>query len=229
MEGAVAGAPDAGPVEGRWAKALIRFNLEPAEYADPSWLPDWAPEASPRVRQELSRGLLRDQGLEALCDWSLRDYAARMFMMDTAARRRVALAVGVAAHRDSLRQVVRKERLTMLSTCLGDALSTLWLSVAESVPRAPGELTLQWEPFDAGGLVRRLTRIGDVQLLRVVKEAGNTQRAAASRAAFCLPRQSEDQRLDKPSALSAAHSARMTEKIISDLIPRWAPEWTWLF
>jgi YOP proteins translocation protein K (YscK) len=222
---------------GRWAQAVVRFNLDPVEYADPSWLPPWAAQATPRVRQELSRGMLREQQLETLCDWVIDDRGARLFMMDAATLDRLGLAIGIAAHRDTLRQVVRRERLTALRECFGAASSTLWLAVAETVPRADSPLALQWSPFDAKALVERLKRDGKRQLLRLIDDADPAQRATSLRAAFCLPRPSggtdgaahggaDESRL---APLQPAQAIRMTDAIVGDLLKPWASQWTWLF
>jgi YOP proteins translocation protein K (YscK) len=214
---------------GRWAEALVRFNLDPVDYADPSWLPHWAPSASPRVRQELSRGLLREQGLETLCDWAIEDRAARFFMIDAGALDRLGLAVGIASHRDSLRQIVRKDQLTALRECFGAASSTVWLAVAETVPRADEPLALSSAAFDSQALVQRFKLDGKRQLLRLLDDAEPAQRAVAWRARFCLPRPADGHAASPPPALPAAHAARMTEAIVADLITPWAPAWTWLF
>ncbi len=218
-----------GAIDGRWARAVVRFNLQPAEYADASWLPRWAPLAAPRARQELSRGLLREHGLETLCDWALDDAAARLFMMDADAFDSISLAVGVAAHRDSLRQVVRKDRLTALRECLGQAASALWLSVAESVPRAAAALIIGWEPLDAQALKSKLTDTGKAALLRMLDPTEPRQRAAALRCALRLPRPASAQGELALPPLPLSQAERMAEAIVRDLLPRWAPQWTWLF
>lgn len=222
-----AAAPD--PVEGRWARAVLRFNLEPAEYADPSWLPGWAPHATPRVRRALSHGLLCEHGLEALFDWSLDAPAARLFMMDPAARQPIDLAIGIAAYRDSLRQVVRKDRLVALRECLGEPLSALWLGVAETVPRSAVPLALEWASFDAPALSQALADRGRLELSHLLDAAVPAQRAAAARVAFCLPRRHAETPEGAAPALSSAQAARMTDAIVTDLLPRWAPQWIWLF
>ncbi|MBA2723608.1 MAG: SctK family type III secretion system sorting platform protein [Methylibium sp.] len=209
-----------------WAKLLVRFNLQPASYADASWLPDWAAGASEPVLRELSLALLREHGLQTSCDWWLNDRAARLFLMDRPALERLALTAGIAAHRDSLRQVVRQSRLACLRSALGDTLDTLWLPVAEAVEYAPAPLQLPWEPFDGAALEHRLVHDGYQQLLRLLNVRDAAQRPAALRAAFCAPRALSSKPLP---CLPRQRAERWTDAIVNDILPRWTPAWTWLF
>lgn len=216
-------------VEGRWARALVRFNLEPVDYAEASWLPTWAPQAHLRVRRALSHALLCGQDLEANFDWQMKQPAARFFMMDTSALDQIGLAIGIAAHRDSLRQVVRKDHLAALGACFGDAFSTLWLGVAETVPHAVAPLSLQREPLDPPALGRYLAAVGKSQLLRLLDDTEPASRAAALRAAFRLPRATPATAPTRGKPLPASLALPMGAAIETDLIPRLAPQWAWLF
>lgn len=209
-----------------WAKLLLRFNLQPASYADASWLPDWARGAGEPVLRQLSLALLREHGLHSSFDWWLNDRAARLFLLDRPALKRLALAVGIAAHRDSLRQVVQHSRLASLRAPLGDALDTLWLPVAETVEYAPVPLQLQWDPFDGAALAHRLEGDGYHQLVRLLNVRDAAQRPAALRAAFCAPRALSLQPL---ACLPRPRSERCTDALVNDILPRWTPAWTWLF
>jgi len=210
----------------RWVQALLRFNLSPASYADPSWLPRWAADASPAVLDALSIELLRDRGLDTEFDWRMPEGPARLFMLAPRELAALSVAVGVAAHRDSLRQVVLKPRLGALRSTLGNALDTLWLAVAEAVPRSGRPLSICWEPLDAPGLRHELRCEGLRQLLRLVNAQDPSQKAAASRAVLCAPRGLESHPLPH---LPADDAARAFGTIVTDLIPCWAPSWTWLF
>lgn len=212
--------------QAHWAQLLLRFNLQPAAYAHASWLPEWAGEAAPAVLQELSLALLTEHGLDAACDWWLNDRAARLFLVDPPARGRLALAVGIAAHRDSLRQVVRQAQLATLRSVLGEALDTLWLPVAEAIEHAARPLSLQWEPFNGELLACELTDEGYRQLLRLLDRRDPAQRPAALRAAFCAPRALS---VDPLPPLPRQGATRSADAIVADLLPRWAPAWTWLF
>ncbi|MBA3596408.1 MAG: SctK family type III secretion system sorting platform protein [Methylibium sp.] len=209
-----------------WAQLLLRFNLQPASYADESWLPEWAADAREPVLQELSLAMLREHGLETSCDWWLNDRAARLFLMDRPARARLALTAGIAAHRDSLRQVVRQQHLTALRGALGDALDTLWLPVAEAVEHAPVPLYLHWEPLNGVALRQRIQHDGYHQLLRLLNAQDPVQRPAALRAAFCAPKGLSLQTLP---CLPRQRTERWVDAIVNDILPRWTPTWTWLF
>ena len=210
--------------EVRWRAALVGFNLDPVAYADAGWLPAWAPSAAPRVRRALSADLLREQGLEDRHDWVLDDRATRLFLIEPTLLLDVRVAVGIAAHRDSLRQTVRHADLATLRHALGEALDTLWLPIAETVERS---LTPLPRPgFAVGDLRVCMADEGGRQLLRLIDGRDPSRRAAAGRAALCLPRRLQR---DPLPPLGPAAAARMSDAIIDSLVPRWAPAWTWLF
>ncbi|RQP21322.1 SctK family type III secretion system sorting platform protein [Piscinibacter terrae] len=209
-----------------WVRTLLRFNLSPASYADPSWLPRWAADAAPAVIEALSVDLLRDRGLDTAFDWHMPKGPGRFFMLAPRELAALSVAVGIAAHRDSLRQVVLKPRLGALRSSLGDALDTLWLPVAEAVPRSVRPLSISWEPLDAPRLRQTLRGEGMRQLLRFVDAGDPAQKAVASRAVLCAPREVAANLLPRLPADEAAHAFGA---IVTHLIPRWAPSWTWLF
>jgi hypothetical protein len=209
-----------------WVAALLRFNLQPASYVHPSWLPIWASKLeaiTPGVREALSIELLCEHHLDALHDWDMHDRAGRLFMMDPSVRDQLALVIGIAFHRDSLRQVVLKPRLNALRAVLGDALDTLWLPVAEAVERSPTSISIAWDPLDSSSLRQTLMADGYCQMLRLCDP---TRRAVWGRAVLCAPRALAAQHV---SPLSGAPAARLLEGIVMDIIPRGASSWTWLF
>jgi hypothetical protein len=209
-----------------WVAALLHFNLRPALYAHPSWLPNWAHKLetlTPRVREALSVELLREHRLDIAHDWGMHDRAGRLFMIEPDLRDRLALAIGIAVHRDSLRQVVLKPRLNALRAVLGEALDTLWLPVAEAVERSPVSISITWESFNGVSLRKTLVTDGYRQMLRLVDP---NQRAVWGRAVLCVPRDLASQ---KRPALGAAPAARLLDGIMMDIIPRGASSWTWLF
>lgn len=217
----------AGSSSARWAALLLRFNLQPALYADASWLPRWArrPETlQPCVRDALSRAMLHDRGLGGLHDWTLENRAGRFFLMDSRSRDAVALALGVAAQRDPLRRVVLKARLDALRGALGDALGTLWMPVAEAVEPAQRPVSIAWEAFDGKALGRALTMDGYSQLLRLVDRENH---ALWGRAVLCAPRGVAS--TEPLPAMGAAPAKRLIGGVISELIPRRTAQWAWLF
>lgn len=210
----------------QWVAALLRFNLQPACYAHPSWLPAWARNVqalTPAVREALSMGLLQEHHLDALHDWDMLGHAGRLFMIEPSAREQLALGIGIACQRDSLRQVVLKPRLNALRAALGDALDVLWLPVAEAVERSPTPISIAWDPLDIGLLRRALMADGYRQMLRLCDPA---HRAVWGRAVLCVPRALTSPQLP---VLSGAQAVRLLDGIVMDLIPRGASSWTWLF
>lgn len=217
---------DSSPAEQRWATALIRFNMEPALYAHHSWLPAWSSGASKQGSSHLSAELLQTYNLASIFDWQMAVPASRFFMMDKATLERVALVTGIAAHRNRLRQIVLKSHLEVLRAGLGDAIDTLWMPFAESLPLSPSRLIIQWDPFEVDDLKVDLCNAGYFHLLQLVELCEPVQHAAAMRAAFCAPK--EIAALVRP-ALNEGQVSRSSNTIINEVIPHWAPAWTWLF
>lgn len=209
-----------------WCEVLLRFNLNVAAYADATWLPYWAFDASPTVLECLSGELLREHGLDATFDWSMPAGPARLFMMDREERGALATAIGIAAHRDSLRQVVLRPRLTALRGALGDAFDTLWLPAAEAVPRSLLPWGASWDFFDADGVRQQFAAEGVRQMLRLVRSADPEQRAVLGRAKLCASRTAIDPPLPR---LMNSETSRFWDALTQYLIPRWAPSWNWLF
>ena len=210
--------------------AVLRFDSQPALYADPSWLPQWA-VGSPRplqlrLERELSSWLLAQQRVDGPCDWAACCAAARLFMMDARERDALALVTGVAAHRASLRQVVLHDRIEALRVGLGGALDVLWSPVAECVGHAESRLVVPWDVVGVDALRSRLRQDGLHQLLRLLNPDDVRQRAAAARAALCAPRRATGA---DARGLPAAQAERLSDALIEFAVPEWASAWTWLF
>lgn len=217
--------------DGPWRSALLRFNLHPALYAHASWLPGWAHAAvqGPQLQAALSRSLLQAQGVHELFDWELRDTGARLFLLDPAALRALALSLGVAAHRDRLCRIVWQPQLLALQAALGDTFDALWLPVSEQVQVFPvqaldGLLLLQ-SPAAVAALRQRLEHDGLLLLLRLVDPGLSAQRAAAVRAAFRLPRALAGKALPP---LPGARAEALARAIAEQLLARCAPGCGWL-
>lgn len=218
------------PADPRWPLLAARFASHPAQYADPSWFPEWVVAAGgplpQRLERELSAWLLVEHGLGDVTDWILTCEEARLFMMDATSRLRIAEALGVARHRAVLRQVVLQPRVEHLQHALGDALDALWSPLAEAVEPSPYKLALRWDPADAQGLREQLRIDGQRVMLSLFDPHDSNQRAAARRAALCLPRAL----VESPwPPLSASRAWLLTRAIVQHAVPAWAPEWTWLF
>jgi hypothetical protein len=216
----------------RWPGAVLRFNLNEASYAHLSWLPTSlaAPASGGRYQYQyaaaLSAGLRDEVGVAGLYDWSIDSAAARLFLMDAGSLATIALIVGIAAHRQTLRQVVQGQQIELLGNQLGTALDTLWFPLAQAVPAAETALLLPWNmPSNRENreLKPALVEEGQRQLLRLVD---TKQRASAMRAALCMSRSVAKEPLP---CLSAVQAQTMTDTIIEHAVTQWTPQWTWLF
>jgi hypothetical protein len=213
-------------VQSRWARAVVRFNLEPARYAHPSWLPSWASKTSDESLVYVSRALLAEQELTDCFDWELSFQSARLFLLEPRALANVALAVGIASHRDQLRQIVRKEQIMLLRSTLSETLDTLWLPFAQVIPKSSESLQFHWESFSADALKKSLINTGYSQLLMLLDPTDQHERACALRARLCVPREIKK---TQSTDLTVNQRAGLANSIITDIIPKQAGAWIWLF
>jgi YOP proteins translocation protein K (YscK) len=209
-----------------WRNALLRFNLNISTYIDESWLPDWAAVASPSVLEYLSIELLQEHGLNESFNWSIPKGPERLFMMDRDARCALAVAVGVAAYRDSLRKVVLKSHRSLLSGALGEAFAGLWLPSAEAIPRSSAKWAVSWDLFDAIRVKRQFADEGSRQMLRLIGGGNDSQCPVFGRARLCVSRTAFE---PLPSKLTDIDAARFFDTLVNYMIPRWAPSWSFLF
>lgn len=226
----------------RWPALVLRFNLDLAAYADASWLSTHvavaagasATAGNSRLRAALSAALLAEHQLHQRFDWELANPAARLFLLPAEMLSQIARVIGLATHRNSLRQLVRQQQLTLLRQAVGDSWDALWLPFVEAVPlNHVGKhgalfepLPLQWTAFDPALLCRRLKQDGLRQLLRLLDARQPTQAASAQRAALCVPRALAQAALPP---LSDTAAQRLVCATTEQIIPRWASAWTWLF
>lgn len=208
-----------------WVALVLQFNLDPVAYADPSWLPPWAMGASEEVRRALSQDLLKQHELDQHHDWGMEDPVARIFCIDTPSLSLLATAVGVASHRHELRQVVSKTQLASLHSGLGNAMEALWLPTLEPIAFAP-PASLVWGRLDAATLRAAMACEGFRQLLRLADPSQAARQAVSGRMNLCAPRHLQQERLP---ALNERAANQLVGALINDMLPRWAPSWTWLF
>lgn len=209
-----------------WLRALISFNLRPAVHIHPSRLPVWAADVSslpPNVVAALSQEILTTYSLTDDCDWGLPDTGVRFFMIDPTARDQIALVLGVAAHRKQFRKVVLKNQLAALRDVLGQAKDALWLPVSEAVDSSNEVLKIDWSGLDGATLQKQLIEHGYQQLLKLLDRSKS---AYWKRAVLGTPSGFSW----KPCApMNQLDCQRLIDRIIVELLPRWAPRWTWLF
>jgi hypothetical protein len=97
---------------------------------------------------------------------------------------------------------------------------------AESLPQSLTRLTIQWDRFDIDGLKAELCSAGYLHLLQLLEPSRPEHYAAAMRAAFCVPRGIAP--LER-SAVDEEQSLLASDTLVNEIIPHWAPAWTWLF
>ena len=212
--------------EQRWATALIRFNMKPAHYAHQSWLPVWSRQASDQLLSLLSVELLATYQLASVFDWQMLVPASRLFMTNRETLERIALITGIASHRSSLRQIVFKPHLEFLRAALGDVADTLWMPFAESIPQSSIRLPIQFDSFGIVALTTELRNAGYLQMFHLLAPSRPENYAVAKRAAFCIP---QNVAALEQCAVDEEQSQRASHAIINNIIPHWAPAWTWLF
>ena len=210
----------------QWLQTVVRFNLRPALVVHPTRLPHWAREVSSlsaSVVAALSRDILTRNALVDDYDWNISDPVVRLFMMEPNARDQIAMVLGVAAHRAELRRVVRKSHLDILRAALGQAMDGLWLPVSELVAGTRQPLRIDWSALNADSLQQRMVHDGYQQMLVLLDRSKS---ASWKRAALCPPQDFVWQAgvLQQTPARQA-----LLNRIVADVLPRWAPQWTWLF
>ncbi len=194
-----------------WTQALLAFNLSPAQYADDSWLPSWAAEGSDAVLLALSAELLRDHALDSSFDWVMPVGPGRLFMIGRDERESLALAVGIAAHRRSLRCVVRTTDLAALRAAFGEAGDVIWQPAAEAVPHSELPWSVSWASFEVDAARQHMVVEGYRQLLRLVAAAEPAQPAVVGRAQLCAPRTASGL---APVPLPSAAATRLWDSLV---------------
>ena len=215
-----------GSSDGAWLRAVLVFNVSPAAYAHPSWLPSGSLSSvhSSRVaRRQLSDALIAEHGLDDCFDWSLSSPVLRPMLLSPASWTELALTVGVLAHRAALRQVVKRDQLAQWSALLGDRMDFLWADVAERIPAAP--TVSKASPSTA--TVAAMIDDGQAVLLALLNPQHDFAHAnVLRRTQLRLPRA----RLSDPSAwypeVTQPHA--LAESLMDDVLPRRSSRWTWL-
>ena len=215
----------ASAADGAWLRAILVFNVSPAVYAHPSWLPPGAPSllSSRAARRQLSDALISEHGLDDCFDWGLSAPVFRPMLLSPASWVELALTVGILAHRHHLRQVVKRELLVQWSALLGDRMELLWAPVAETVPAAP--LGVKFVPGNEA--LAAMLDDGQAVLLALLNPQHDFAQAnVLRRAQLRLPRN----RLSNPSAWQpeVAHANALAKSLMDDILPRRSPRWTWL-
>ncbi len=230
-------APVARSGDAAWWRAVMVFNLSPAAYADPSWMPLAPAPMSRAQRRQQSEALLAEHGLSANFLWDPRGLVARLMLLGVAEGAGLALSAGVMAHRARLRQVVQRERLQQWRALLGERFDLLWSPLAERVPAAPAQPACAQPGPQAAAALRE---DGQAVLLGLLDPDDALQRPLWQRARLRLPRsraldaQAWQPRLSRPQAEALAEGlasllAPPDASASSSTSPScWSSPWTWL-
>jgi hypothetical protein len=217
--------------------ALVQqFNLAPAAYVDPSWLPpEWLPQFErwggvggamhPRTANALSHWLLRQHALAQAFDFDFSAADKRLALLDAAAFRKLARYLGLAIYARCLRGVVeRSARGTLVQRIGADAYDFV-LRKAPAVNL--GGSAQRVDPASAD-LEAQLIATGGARLLAALPCGAP---AVRSRAQLKLPRPARFGTADGSAVAAASESeAAATRRVlISHFIPELVPQWAWLF
>ncbi|MES2888928.1 MAG: hypothetical protein V4739_13080 [Pseudomonadota bacterium] len=204
-----------------WLRAVAVLNLSPVAYADTSWLPLNVPHASAALRRELSNDLLAQHALNEQFNWQPTQPAMRPMLLSRTSWDELALAAGVLAHRNRLRQVVQRDALAQWRELLADRLELLWSPLAERVPAlpSPGRSTPGLQALNT------LREDGQALLLGLLNPSDPEHLPVLGRAQFRLPR---DRWHDKAAWRPLVSQADSVAESLMELLPRWSPQWTWL-
>lgn len=207
-----------------WLRAVLVFNLSPAVYAHESWLPAGGVTAhsSRSARRQLSDALMAEHGLDDGFDWSLGSPLLGPMLLSPSSWAELALTVGVLAHRNRLRQVVKRELFAQWSALLGERMELLWSPLADRLPAVSSSV----RPLPSTEAVAAMLDDGQAVLLALINPQHVGHANVLGRAQLRLPRA----RLLDPSAWQpeVADVDALARSLMDDLLPRRSPQWTWL-
>jgi hypothetical protein len=179
--------------------------------------------SSRSARRQLSDALIAEHGLDDCFDWSLSSPILRPMLLSPASWAELALTVGVLAHRNRLRQVVKRELFAQWSALLGDRMELLWSPLADRLPAVSSSV----RPPPSTEAVAAMLDDGQAVLLALLNPQHDFVHAnVLRRAQLRLPRA----RLLDPSAWQpeVAHVDALARSLMDDLLPRRSSQWTWL-
>jgi hypothetical protein len=208
-----------------WLRAVLVFNLSPAVYAHSSWLPTngMTAQSSRTTRRQLSDALIAEHGLDDCFDWSPSSHILRPMLLSPESWAELSLTVGVLAHRNHLRQVVKRELFAQWSALLGDRMELLWSPLADRLPAVSPSV----RPPPSTETVATMLNDGQAVLLGLLNPQHDFVHAnVMRRAQLRLPRA----RLLDTSAWQPelADADVLAGSLMDDLLPRRSSEWTWL-
>lgn len=199
------------------------FNLAPATYCHPSWLPPGLPDSESRHGdgdRYLNHWLLASYRLGERFSFDFENPLRRLVLLDCEALERVSLVFGLLSKVGALRKTLDRETLSRVRAA--SRIEELGFVVMSDLG-LPQDLHPDEQVFDDDALVA-MPLVGARLLLKV---AADGDAAMAMRARIKFPK--------KPSLVSDEDSelefssARLAAWMIRECIPRVVPSWKWLF
>jgi hypothetical protein len=198
-----------------WAERALRFNTAPAGYAHGSWWPaalaqivqarGTAPDAQALARA--SALITAQHGLAGQVVLDFTDPARRLWLAPAALLRALAIELGVAALRDSLRRCVTRSARQALEQALG----------AAAIPFALTPRAAAWSAMagaaDAAAVPADLDACAALGAGRMLGCIDDDQPALKARARLMFPREAvlPTQRAAEPERLAAELARRLVE------------------
>jgi type III secretion protein K len=214
--------------EKRIDQLMFDFNLRPAAYIDPSWVPEPWRSVWLRVCQHngesgayASQWALEHFGLNGQVDFDFAAAEKRFLLLDATSLKEVVLALGLASMKVDLQKWVSQAELQTLQRQLGEPMyEFLFASIipAQPVVRVPSDGI---KPRDS--LLLALSN-GLTLLTSCVGDAGS---ASVRRASLKLPKAHVAR--SKIVGLTEQRKQRIVEFCIDCVVRNRLPQWHWLF
>ncbi len=205
----------------------LAFNLYPATYAHPSWLPQWGSvipaaepadelQAQPLWIRAVSSALLRSESLEQYFDCDFFDPAKRLALLDAITLTRIAGLVSATLLRARLRRVVGQAEVRAVHECIGAEAHAFSVRWAGALPQI--HLPVEDDPWPTRAAWER------VSVARLFSALPSHAVGVIGRLRLRFPRRwnLSAQRLVEPQ-----RAALM--QLITAVTIESAPQWGWLF
>jgi YOP proteins translocation protein K (YscK) len=214
--------------EKRIDQLMFDFNLRPAAYIDPSWVPERLRPTWQRVSQNggesgtyASQWALEYFELKGHIDFDFTGAEKRLLLLDAASLKEVILALGLASMKTDLQRWVGKAEQQALKRQLGESMFAF---LFEAIVPARHVVRIPTEGLKARDSFLLALSNGLTLLLSCVGEEGG---ASARRASLKLP-QAHVAR-SRIVSLTEARRQRIVEFCIDCVVRKRLHQWHWLF
>jgi hypothetical protein len=207
---------------------VLEFNLAPANYVDPSWLPvetsvvfaAVAAGFGKRALDVVSRWLLSEHALQDAFDFDFSEPLKRIALVDRASLQHLARHLGLLAVAKALRTTIDRVSVGALKARLGAQNYEFALrhGTAANVLAAPARVDLSCPRLED-----RLLAVGGQRLLSFFESAPP---ALVGRARLKLPRTLSPRDEDR---LPSNARDRAPDVLLKTILPEVLPQWRWLF